>query len=151
LGSLEADETIGSITHSCFSGSVGAIHQKAIPVIIHDLRCLACGAVEQDVLVPSNDAFTLCPLCGGERDWVPAKLNTDAWGSPQYVASLDREFASKSDLRKHLKENGLQEAGDRVGGARNESHLGLGKGYSYRGQARRATAAENAGRRPRAG
>jgi len=118
-------------------------------VIIHDLRCLQCGAIATDVpcVRREDGGFPLCPLCGGTRTWIPAKLNTDIWGSGQYVTSLDREFGSKSELRAHLRENGLSEAGDRVGGARNESHLNLGKTYSYNGQVGRATQAENAGRK----
>ena len=121
-------------------------------MIIHDLRCKHCGniAINVPCVRRPDGAFPVCPRCGGERTWIPAKLNTDIWGSGQYVTSLDREFGSKSELKSYLRENGLQEAGDRVGGARNASHLGLGKVYSYSGQKSRKTAAENAGRRNRA-
>ena len=115
---------------------------------IHDLRCLSCGSIEEDVICDSG-SYPKCE-CGGARTWVPARVNTDITGGPVYYKSLDREFDSRSSLRSFLKANGLKEAGDRVGGARNESHLNLGKGYSYRGMSRRATAAENAGRKPRA-
>lgn len=110
-------------------------------MIIHDIRCKGCGAIETDVPVRDGDYGT-CPLCGGARTWLPSRVNTDVWGSSRYVASLDMEFSGKDDLRRHLKANGLEEAGDRQGGARNESHLGLGKGYSFGGQAVRRTAAE---------
>ena len=118
-------------------------------MIIHDLRCLSCGTVEPDVPCESG-RYPSC-VCGGARTWVPTRFNTDITGGPIYMRSLDREFDSKSSLRSYLKENGLQEAGDKVGGARNESHLNLGKGFSYKGMSRRATAAESAGRKPRAG
>lgn len=122
-------------------------------MIIHDLRCLECRDVAIDVACVNrpDGAMPLCPKCGGERQWIPAKLNTDIWGSGQYVTSLNREFASKSDLKRYLRENGLSEAGDRKGGARNESHLNMGKTFSYKGQVGRATRAESAGRRSRAG
>lgn len=114
-------------------------------MIVHDLRCNYCGKVEADVLCASNEVakgrFPLCQ-CGGDRTWVPSRVNTDITGGSFYVKSLDREFDSKSDLRSHLKANGLSEAGDRVGGARNESHLNLGKTFSYRGQGSRTTASE---------
>lgn len=115
---------------------------------IHDLRCESCGAIETDVFV-YGDGFPTCGLCGGPRTWVPAAVRTDAWGSPTYVTSLDREFASRSDLRKYLRENGLSEAGDRVGGARNESHLHLGRAFSYAGQTERVSTAERSAGRPR--
>lgn len=103
---------------------------------IHDLRCVECGAFEADVLV-DGDGFPACRSCGGERTWVPSRVNTDIWGSPTYVKSLDMEFGSRSDLRAYLKQNGLQEAGDKVGGARTfrspDHPKGTGKAYRYKG------------------
>lgn len=84
---------------------------------VHDLRCLACDRIEQNVVV-EGEAFPECGWCGGERDWVPTRVNTDIWGQPTYVRSLDREFSGRSELRQFLKANGLQEAGDKVNGAR---------------------------------
>lgn len=107
---------------------------------LHDLRCVECQAIELDVYV--GDPFPPCPNCGGERTWIPSRVNTDIQGGPKYYASLDATFDSKSDLKTYLKANGLSEAGDKKGGARNESHLNLGKTFSYRGQASRTTASE---------
>lgn len=118
-------------------------------MVFHDLRCLACDARENDVLLDGGAPFPPCQLCGGARTWVPARLNTDAWGQSTYVSSLDREFASRSDLRKYLSDNGLREAGDRVGGARNESHLRLGRATSYPGQVTRTSTGEQTAGRPR--
>jgi len=118
-------------------------------VILHDLRCTTCEAEELDVPIVGG-VFPPCD-CGGKREWIPRRFATDITGGPFHSTSLDREFDSKSSLRAYLKQNGLQEAGDRVGGARNESHLRLGKSYSYKGQVGRATQAESAGRRGRAG
>ena len=58
-----------------------------------------------------------------------SRLNTDSWGGPRYIASLDRSFDSHSDLKRHLHEEGLALApsAERSGGARNESHLDFGK------------------------
>lgn len=89
---------------------------------VHDLRCKACQRMELDVIVFERP-YPECPECGGARDWVPARLNTDEWGQSRFIASLDREFASKADLRAYQKANGLLEAGDKVGGARNEDRL----------------------------
>lgn len=100
---------------------------------IHDLRCKACARLELDVVV-GDRPYPECPECGGERDWSPARVNTDLWGQSRVIASLDREFGSRSDLRRYMKENGLQEAGDKVGGARNEDRMRgtifSGKGFS---------------------
>lgn len=89
---------------------------------LHDLRCKSCMRVEIDVVVFERP-YPECPECGGPRDWVPSRLNTDEWGQSRFIASLDREFDSKSALRAYRKANGLLEAGDRVGGARNEDRL----------------------------
>lgn len=110
--------------------------------IIHDLRCIQCDIIYEDVHCVSGQPFPRSPCCQAEQRWVPSKLNTDITGGPVYYKSLDREFASKSELKGYLKSKGLSEAGDKVGGARNESHLNLGKGFSYSGQSSRTTASE---------
>lgn len=86
---------------------------------IHDLRCKACQRLELDVVV-GDRPYPVCPECNGERDWVPSKLTTDEWGQSRYFKSLDMEFQSKSDLKAYMRKNGVREAGDKVGGARNE-------------------------------
>ena len=80
---------------------------------IHDLRCLSCERIETNVLVEGEE-FPACGRCGGARDWIPSQVRTDIWGAPTYIKSLDREFSGKGELRAYLKENGLQEAGDKV-------------------------------------
>ena len=86
---------------------------------IHDLRCKSCDQLELDVVVHDRP-YPPCERCGGERDWVPARLTTDEWGQSRYFKSLDMEFRHKSDLRAYMKKNHIREAGDRVGGSRNE-------------------------------
>ena len=92
---------------------------------ILDLRCAECGNEEIDVCI-TGDIYPPCG-CGGEMKFLPSKLNSDVWGGPTYFKSLDMTFDSKSDLKRHLKENDLSECGDRVGGARTEDHLRCGK------------------------
>lgn len=88
-------------------------------------------------MLVDGDGFPACRNCGGERTWIPSRVNTDLWGQPTYVRSLDREFDSKSDLKAYLKANGLQEAGDKVNGARTfrspDPPRGTGKAYRYKG------------------
>ncbi len=102
---------------------------------IHDIRCVECGSITVDVVV--EDDFPACGNCGGETTWIPSKVNTDIWGQPTYVKSLDMEFQSRGDLKSYLKENGLIEAGDRVNGARTfkspDPPKGTGKAYRYKG------------------
>lgn len=80
-----------------------------------------------------------CPPCecGSETRRVPSVPAKTEWGGPQFVRSLDREFTSRSDLRKELRRLNLSEAGDRVGGARAETYSQ--KLYSGRGLQRRAS------------
>lgn len=95
-----------------------------------------------DVLV-EGDGFPACRNCGGERTWIPSRVNTDIWGQPTYIRSLDMEFSNKSDLRSYLKANGLQEAGDKVNGARTfrvperQAKKGTGKAYRYAGDVKK--------------
>jgi len=102
---------------------------------IHDLRCVACGKVEVDQIV-FDRPYPLC-TCGGDRDWVPAKMTTDSWGGPRFVNGIDRYFDSRSDLKAYMRKNGVLEAGDRVGGARNND--GMKKThFSYASQGKRS-------------
>jgi len=93
---------------------------------IHDLRCKRCEQIELDVVVHDRP-YPRC-TCGGERDWVPSKMRTDSWGQSRYFKSLDMTFDSKSSLKAYMKKEGIIEAGDRQGGARNEDHY---KGTVY--------------------
>jgi hypothetical protein len=104
-------------------------------VPIHDLICRKCGEIENDQLVAfsNSGSYGKCVTCGGERTWMPSRVNTDIWGSPQFIESLDRTFESKSDLKKELKRCGFEPAGDKVRGARNEDRY-KGSSFAFRGQ-----------------
>jgi hypothetical protein len=110
-------------------------------LIKHDLRCEKCGEIEQNVYYEKGET-PVCP-CGGARgpDYATFKINTPEWGGPKFFNGLDRTFNSRSELNSYLKEKGLQQApsADKHHGARNESHLNLGKIFSYPGQTRRST------------
>jgi hypothetical protein len=104
---------------------------------VHDLFCKACGHIERDQIVKQG-AYGECASCGGARNWLPSRVNTDIWGSPQYIESLDRTFDSKSDLKVELKRCGFEPAGDKVRGARNEDRY-KGSSFAYKGQTGRGT------------
>ena len=110
-------------------------------LIKHDLRCQKCGEVESNVYYEKGE--TPACKCGGKRgpDFATFKINTPEWGGSKFITSLDRTFDSRSELNAYLKANNLQQApsADRHHGARNESHLNLGKIISYPGQTRRST------------
>ena len=103
---------------------------------IHDLICRACETILRDQTVRGTE-YGLCQ-CGAPFDWLPSKVTADAWGRPHYIASLDRTFDTKSDLRKELRRCGFEPAGDRVHGARNEDGY-TGRSFSFTKQERRAS------------
>lgn len=83
---------------------------------IYDLLCSAGHEFEAYCKMDE------CPrcACGKETRRLPTLPARIEWGGPKFVTSLDRSFDSRSDLRRHLKQHGWEEAGDKVGGARNE-------------------------------
>lgn len=105
-------------------------------MIIHDLRCTKCEKIYTDEMCVYPEWGT-CE-CGAPRKPLPAAPMIDIWGSSQYIDSLDMEFGTKDEMRKHMKENGLSQApqADKHHGARNEEGLELGKIYGYAGQKR---------------
>ena len=106
-------------------------------MILRDLYCPGCGHERTDVFV-EGDAYPYCKSCGTRMRNHITKINADITGGPFYHPALDMDFASKSDYRAHLKSRNLMECGDKVGGARNQEYLGLGKRFSYRGNGKRS-------------
>lgn len=88
-------------------------------------RCHAEEDAWRDELVPE------CCGCDMRKMFC---TNTHEWGGPRTYRELREEpFASRSEKNAWAKANGLEEAGDKVGGARNEDHRKLGKLYSHKG------------------
>lgn len=97
--------------------------------VLRDTYCKACGRVFVDVW---SDDHPAC--CGTETTWQPSIVHTEEWGSPRtFLHIRDEPFSSRSELASYAKAHGMRlgESNDRVGGARNEEHLHLGKLYSY--------------------
>lgn len=97
---------------------------------------LLCGNGHEFEAYCRMDECPTC-VCGADTRRVPSLPARFEWGGPKFVKSLDREFSSRSELRKEMKRLGLSEAGDRVGGARAETYSQ--KLYSGRGLQRRAS------------
>jgi len=100
--------------------------------VMHSYYCKACGAFERDRW---SDDVPSC--CGSEMDiaFLPAAhKNTDEWGGPRHYPHLREEpFGSRGELARFARENNLAlgASSDKHHGARNESHLGLGRIYSF--------------------
>lgn len=77
------------------------------------------------------------PECCGETMRVAiTRVNSPEWGSPRSYPHLrDEPFESRSELNRFARDNNLAlgARSEKVGGARNESHLNIGKKYSYAG------------------
>lgn len=81
--------------------------------------------------------YGVCPECheSARPLWLSAPA-LDIWGGPKFVKSLDRQFDSKSEMKRELKRCGVEPAGDTVGGARNNDGF-KGSKFSYAGQSNR--------------
>lgn len=100
--------------------------------VMHSYYCKQCDALERDRW--SNDV----PECCGEAmsiAFLPAAhKNTEEWGGPRHIPTLrDEPFGSRSELKQFCRDNhlALGASAEKVGGARNEGHLNLGRVYSF--------------------
>lgn len=86
--------------------------------VLHDFQCPNCGLLEEFLVDYTQDTAE-CSYCGVESERVFTQLHTDSWGGPQYVASLDETFDSRSDLKSWLKENNMVQSptAEKHGGA----------------------------------
>jgi len=96
--------------------------------ILDDYYCEKCEATEEGW----RDEKHLC--CGKQMTRMIGAAHNYDWDGPrQYRTMREEPFASKREMKQWCKDRGLEEAGDKVGGARNEDHLNMGKLYSYSG------------------
>ncbi len=98
--------------------------------VLIDTRCHVCDRMFADVW--SDELPPKC--CGEQTSRTPSLVKTDEWGSPRtFLHIRDEPFTSRSELASYAKAHGmaLGASNDRVGGARNEDHLRLGKIYSF--------------------
>lgn len=95
--------------------------------MLDDYRCEVCENVHEGW----RDEKQVC--CGLEMTRLMGGHHFE-WGGPRQIRTMREEpFSSKGDMKAWCKERGLEEAGDKVGGARNEDHRDLGTLYSYPG------------------
>jgi hypothetical protein len=98
--------------------------------VMHTMGCRKCNAVFPDQW---TDDPPVC--CGEEAQVIFVKPTyTEEWGGPRQILNLrDEPFGSRSELNTFLRENNLAlgASAEKHGGARNESHLNLGRIYSF--------------------
>lgn len=112
---------------------------------LHDLRCAECGTVTLDVVV-ENHVYPPCILCGGKTTWIPAKMTTDLFGTPQYSDATGDFNSSQREKEKKMAGLGFYPKGDKDHGARVELSIKR-TGFSYPGQGSRQSTAERAASR----
>ena len=104
------------------------------------MLCSVCESVAEDVFfLPGEEHEHNCPECNALMDKMPSLFSTPEYGGPQWSQAAARTFDSRSEERAYWKQSGFTEAGDKVGGARNEDHLNLGKIYSAKGLSKRGS------------
>lgn len=87
----------------------------------YDYRCNTCGkTVERSVSYDARAIPYPCD-CGGVQEYCFPMSAIDGYQpfEPMYVEPLGCDVSGRRELRQILKDQGLQEAGDKVGGARN--------------------------------
>ena len=105
-----------------------------------DMICEVCDEIVEDAFFLANEAHDLnCPQCNALMVKMPSLFSTPEYGGPRYSVAADQVFASRSEEKAYWKANGFTEAGDKVGGARNEDHLNTGKVFSGGGVKHRGT------------
>lgn len=102
-----------------------------------DIQCKACGVDQFDVFVPLVDGEPDYPLCecGARTEWLAVSCpKTDVLGHEVHDPINDLTYTSRREAEREMKRRGWDPCGDKVGGARNEEYLNLGKQYSFLGQ-----------------
>ena len=105
---------------------------------ILDIRCPKCERRELDAVV-FNLEYPQCDECQVvmQPTWERGMCaSTPEWGQSQFFNGVDQHFESRSEKKRWLKENNYEEAGDSVGGARNNDGF-KGTKFSYSGQSGR--------------
>lgn len=95
-----------------------------------------CPEHDGDTVSGWTDDPPSCGICGVNMRIAIVRVNSPEWGSPRHIPHLrDEPFGSRSELESYTKANGmaLGASAEKVGGARNEDHLNLGKAFSYAG------------------
>ena len=86
---------------------------------LYTFRCPLCLSSVDEVRSVEERRRPLPCSCGGSRLRIPESFHADIF-QPYYDEALDENLYSKSDKKRAMRELGVVEAGDRVGGARNE-------------------------------
>ena len=84
-----------------------------------------------------------CADCGAAMDMKPFVFHTDVRGQAFHSVAAGRDFTSRREQENYMRDSGYREAGDKVGGAREETAL-QDRTYSYASQGSKTTGSERA-------
>jgi len=100
--------------------------------ILHDIRCIACGHERIDVVI-LNHEYPMCENCGDQTEWIPAKVTTDLYSTPQYSDATGDFNSSQREKEKKMARLGYYPKGDKEHGGRVDLSIKR-TGFSYSGQ-----------------
>jgi hypothetical protein len=112
---------------------------------LHDIRCTRCDTVHLNVVIEDH-AYPPCTLCGSKTVWIPSKVTTDLFGTPQYSDATGDFNSSQREKEKKMADLGYYPKGDKDHGARVELSI-KGTGFSFPGQSSRVSTGERDARR----
>ena len=97
-----------------------------------DFRCDDCGKEHPNTLISEPKIPQTIPCeCGGTASWASFAQNyiheTHSWRYGKYDEALDCVVESRAHLKVLLKEKGLQDASDPIGGNRKHSEEVMSK------------------------
>lgn len=107
---------------------------------LHDIRCTRCGTERADVVI-ENHVYPKCQQCGGKTTWMPAKMTTDLFATPQYSDATGQFHSSQREKERVMAEKGYWPKGDKDHGARPDLSIKR-TGFSYSGQSSRQSTGE---------
>ena len=85
---------------------------------IYSFQCPACGETLDDSRSVDDRRRSVPCKCGGIHQRIPEMFHVDTF-EPYYDEGLGADVGSRMERRVLMKQLGVIEAGDRVGGARN--------------------------------
>lgn len=94
---------------------------------LFDFECEQCGRVNEILFFSNEEQKANCDLCSAPMRKLMPLVNTPEWGGPRWDDAQQTTFSSRGEKDAYYKGLGYEPAGDKVGGARNEDHLHLGK------------------------
>ena len=99
---------------------------------LHDIRCVGCGTIRENVVI-ENHVYPHCQRCGDQMTWIPSKVTTDLFPTPQYSDATGKMHSSQREKERCMRDLGYTPKGDKEHGARPDLSIKR-SAFSYPGQ-----------------